>query len=121
MLEAIIKGLREATPEQLAPLSIRVEQKRKVPKHTRPQWINQKALQIFLAEKGAGKNNDDARKAVNKALSHLRLDVKIRNGKVEIEDTGPPTFTTRALVALNDRAKNGARRKARKRLTRPPA
>lgn len=117
MLELLIKNLREMTPEQLEPLAIRVEQKRKIPKN---HWIKQRALQIFEAEKAAGKSRDDATKAANKAIAHLRLDVKIRDGKIAIEDTGPITFTRAALSAINDRERNAARRKARNRLKTTP-
>lgn len=114
ILELTIKNLRELTPEQLAPLSIRVELKRKIPKHKRPLWIEQKALQIFRAEKSSGKSNADATKAVNTALVNLLKPKAVRHGEIVI--VSDDTFTTRALVALNDRDRNGERRKARDRL-----
>jgi hypothetical protein len=120
MLELLVTNLRAATAEQLENLTVRVEQKRKIPKHKRPLWIEQKALQVFRTEKAAGKTNEQATKAANKALAHLRLDVKIRDGNISIEDTGPPVFTTRALVAVDDRDRHGARRKAGKRLKPTP-
>lgn len=119
-LEQLLHWLRTAPPEQFEGVTVHFGIKRKIPKHKRPLWIEQKALQIFRAEKAERKTNDQATRAVNNALAHLRLDVKIRDGKVAIEDTGPPTFSTRALVALNDRDRNAARRKATKRLKTTP-
>lgn len=92
-LEMLINFLKTAPRERLegSKVTWRIEFKKDAPQRQRPAWRDAEILALYRHTRAGGKTRAEACKEVNKRFG--------------------TTLTERAIVSLNDRDKNGAKRK----------